>query len=336
MKRTGHLFETIISFRNLYSASKKALKGKKYNPGQSAFYFDLENELIALETELKKGEYQPRPYRRFEIFEPKRRHICAADIRDRVVHHAICKIIEPLFDRTLIFDTYACRKNKGGHAAIKRMQTFSRRFSYFCKCDIRHYFETMDHDVLKSVISRKIKDKQLNDLLWRIIDHRVPGNPPGKGVPIGNLTSQVFANLYLGELDHFIKERCCVKGYGRYMDDFILFGDDKYELKGHLAKIEKFAGTKLKLDIKNEETMIGPVHIGIPFLGFRIYPGTTRLKRANLVRFRRNIRKRMNEYFSGQIDEDFLTASVRSMIAHISHADTYNARKSMFFEFNIM
>jgi len=330
VKRYGGLFERIVAFDNLLLAANRALKGKKQKRGAAAFYFGLENELLAIEKELLDGRYSPMPCRDFHVYEPKRRKICAAEFRDRVVHHAICNVLEPILDRGLIFDTYACRRGKGSHAAVRRTQEFSRRFAYFLKCDIRGYFENVDHRVLKALLSRRIKDRRLLDLLSVIIDHPVPQGRPGKGIPIGNLTSQLFANIYLGELDHFLKERLATKGYVRYMDDFLVFGPDKRVLRECLTAIRKFVNGRLLLDLKDEALIVAPVWQGIPFLGFRVFPGTVRLDKRRLKRFRRKTRQRERQYRQGQIDEDFLVNSVRSMVAHVSHANTYVMRKGFF------
>lgn len=330
MKRHGNLFERIVGFENLMLAAKKAFRGKKDREPVARFYFSYENELLELERELRSGDYSPKPYSAFEIFEPKKRRICAADIRDRVVHHAICNVIEPMLDKTLIYDTYACRTGKGTHAAIERARCFAKRFSFFLKCDIRKYFETVDHEILKRQLSGKFKDGRLLRLLFRIIDHPVPGGVPGKGIPIGNLTSQLFANYYLSELDHFLKDRMAIRGYVRYMDDFLVFGTDKGLLAEHFSGIRRFVGERLRLEIREEVSFIAPVLQGIPFLGFRIFPGMVRLKRENLVRFRRKVKSLENAYLNGALEEERLADSVRSMIAHISHADTYRFRREFF------
>jgi len=330
MKRYGGLFERIVAFDNLLSAANRALKGKKRKRGAAAFYFGMENELLAIENELIEGRYSPMPYRDFHVYEPKKRKICAADFRDRVVHHAICNVLEPILDRGLIFDTYACRRGKGNHAAVRRTQGFSRRFPYFLKCDIRSYFENVDHHVLKTLLSRKIKGRHLLDLLSVIIDHPVPQGLPGKGIPIGNLTSQLFANIYLGELDHFLKDRLAIKGYVRYMDDFLVFGPNKKALGGWLTAIRKFVSGRLLLELKDEALVVAPVSRGVPFLGFRIFPGTVRLDSSRMKRFRHKTRERERQYHRGEITESFLADSMRSMVAHVSHANTYMMRKGFF------
>jgi len=331
MKRHGFLFEDIVRFENLVLAAKKAMRGKKHKQAAgSRFYFDLENEILALQEELLSGTYRPGNYRVFEIREPKPRKICASRFRDRVVHHAICNLLEPHFERRHVFASYACRTGKGSHAALRKTREFARRYRYFLKADIQKYFESIDHDILKVLLRRLFKDRRLLALLDQVVDHAVPGNPTGKGVPIGNLTSQHFANLYLGELDHFLKERLQIKGYVRYMDDFILFDDNKEKLGGCLEMIRRFLKENLALQLKEKVTRIAPVTEGVPFLGFRVYPNLIRLQRSNWVRTRTNYRRWQKAFQGGQISENELAARLRSSLAHISHANTQNLRRKEF------
>jgi len=330
MKRLNHLFEKVVSFENLLLASKKALRGKKSRASVAHFYFHLENELITLQSELASENYRPSSYHQFEIREPKVRQICSSRFRDRVVHHAICNWIEEPLERRLIHDTYACRLGKGAHAAVNRTQEFTRRNKYFLKCDIRKYFQSIDHSILKSLLRRILKDKKLLRLIDLIINHGVPDSAPGKGLPIGNLTSQHFANFYLGELDHYLKERLRLKAYVRYMDDFISFSNDKNDLQELLEKIRQFASEKLKLELKKEVVRIAPVSEGVPFLGFRIFPNLIRLQRPNLVRFRKKLKKREAQFRAGLIDEKQLAVSVGSMVAHIQHVNSTRLRRRDF------
>ena len=329
MKRHGNIFEGIISFDNLLLASHKAMKGKKFKSSTGSFYFNLENEIFDLQEELRKGIYHPSQYTQFEIREPKVRKICCSEFKDRVIHHAICNKIEPIFESRAIYDSYACRVGKGAHAALFRCQKFTKSFNYFLKCDIRKFFESIDHLVLKKLIRKVFKDYKLISLLDFIIDHKVPGNFDGKGLPIGNLTSQHFANFYLGELDHFIKDCLRVKGYVRYMDDFILFAENKNTLHGQLEKIRLFLHENLKLILKEKVTMIAPTFEGVPYLGFRVFPGMIRLKRENLVRMRRTITKKEKLFKRGIITEKSLIQSVNSILAHVSHMDSLGARRKI-------
>ena len=330
MKRYGHLFEEVIDYGNLLAAAHRARRGKRDRVDVARFVFDLEPNLLKLQEELRSGTYEMRPYRAFVIREPKRRQICAAQFRDRVVHHAVCAVLDPIFEACLIDDTYACRRGKGTHAAVRRLQEFSRRMPYVLMCDVRGYFETVDQDVLKVLCRRKLKDKSLLSLLDRIIEHPLPGGKRGKGVPIGNLTSQYFANLYLGELDHYVKDRLRLPGYIRYMDDIAVFADDKPRLHLAIAAIRDFLYETLRLELRDERTLLSPVAQGVPFLGFRVFPGLIRLDGRKLARLRRRVRVREAAYRLGRIDEDDLAQSVRSMVGHVCHTDSLQARKRVF------
>ncbi len=330
MRRQKDLFNQVVSFQNVLSAANRALRGKKNRISSAAFRFHLETEVINLCEELKKDSYCPRSYHIFEIKDPKVRKICSSHLRDRVVHHAVCAVLEPVLERRLISDSYACRVGKGSHLALKRCRKFTMTNQYFLKCDVRKFFETVDHDLLKKLLRRIIKDPFMLRLLDRIIDHAVPGNESGRGLPIGNLTSQHFANLFLGELDHFLKDQLRVKSYLRYMDDFIIFGPDARELQGLLIQVETFLATTLKLELKESATRIAPVSEGVPFLGMRIYRDLIRIQRPNLIRFRKKMKKLESDYISGRISEADLTCSMNSRIAHLSHANTFCLRKKEF------
>lgn len=329
MKRTGNLFGQVTSFENLIKATRQAARGKKEQLRVVDFLFHQEQECLQLQNELKQGEWEPSHFRIFEIREPKPRRISAADFRDRVIHHALCNVLEPIFDRRLIFDSWACRKGKGTHQAVQRAQQFSQRYPYFLKCDIRRYFDNIDHSILQRLLRRIIKDRDLLNVLDKIILHPLPDTMLGKGIPIGNLTSQHFANLYLGELDHHLKERCNIKAYLRYMDDMVIFADDKRQLHKALGVIEEFIASDLHLSLKPSATLIAPLTEGLPFLGFRIFPKLIRLNKQGLRRFRRRLRLHEKAYQSGEIDVEILTASVQSMIAHMHHADTQRLRQSL-------
>ena len=330
MKRHGHLFEKVIDYHTLLAAAHRARRGKRDRVEVARFVFHLESNLLALQEELRTGTYGMRPYRAFVIREPKRRRICAAQFRDRVVHHAVCGVLDPIFEAGLIGDTYACRRRKGTHAAVRRLQEFSRRCAFVLLCDVRHYFETLDHEVIKALYRRKLKDKALLCLLDHIIDHPLPGGRPGKGVPIGSLTSQYLANLYLGELDHFVKDRLRLPGYVRYMDDFAVFAEDKPRLHRTLGAIRGFLQETLRLELREERTLVAPVTQGVPFLGFRVFPALVRLDGRKLARLRRRVRRRETACRLGRIDEDALARSVRGMAGHVCHVDALQARRQVF------
>ena len=267
MKRQGNLWDGMISFENLLHAAQAAARGKRFKPGVARFVFDLERQLLRLHEELAGKTYRPGPYRTFTIYEGKTRQISAAPFRDRVVHHALTGVLEPIFERSFIFDSYACRKGKGTHAAVDRCQRFARRYRYVLKADVRKFFPSIDHRVLEGAIARKIKDPDVLWLVGRIIDHSNPQDPvlmwfPGddlftpterrRGLPLGNQTSQFFANVYLDPLDHFITDRLGLS-YVRYVDDFLVFADDKRRLREARAEVERLPGTAASPDPPAQE-----------------------------------------------------------------------------------
>lgn len=242
MKRHGNLWPRVVDFANLEAAARQAQRGKRYRENVLEFNYNLEGELLALHGELESKSYQPGPYRTFHIVEPKKRMISAAPYRDRVVHHALCNVIVPIFERTFIHDSYANRVGFGTHRALRRFTKFARANKYVLQCDLQKYFASIDHDILKKLIRRKVKCRDTLWLIDTIVDHSNKQEPaafyfPGddlftpserrRGLPIGNLTSQFFANVYLNGFDHFVKEKLSVARYVRYVDDFALFSDDR-------------------------------------------------------------------------------------------------------------
>jgi len=319
------LFERATSFAALVAAARQAVRGKKKRLAVRRLLFDLEPRLIRLSDDLQAGTWAPGPYRTFTVCEPKQRLIAAAPLDDRVVHHGVCAVIEAIFERHSIHHSYACRKGKGTHLAVRRTQRLARRYRYFLKGDIRKFFDSVDHGILKAMLRRIVDDDRLLELLDRIVDCGPPGLPAGKGLPIGNLTSQHFANLYLAPLDRALCGRFGEGRYLRYMDDFLLFGDSKDELHRAWAGAGT-ALTKIELELKDAATLIAPVTEGVPFLGMRVFPGTVRLKHAGRSRFFRNKRLRQNELEDGEIGSENFLRSEMSVFGHLAHADTYHLR----------
>lgn len=345
MKRIGFLYDQICTFDNLLKAFYKARKGKRNNLNVAAFEVNLEPELFQLLDELKNGTYQPGAYRTFYIQDPKKRMISAAPFRDRVVHHALCNIIEPIFENTLIADTFANRKNKGTHAGIRRCQSFMRRYPYVLKADIRKYFPSIDHDILKAIIARKIKCPRTLDLIHLIIDNSNLQEPtldyfPGddlftiasrrKGLPMGNLTSQFFANLYLSPFDHFVKEELGILGYVRYVDDFVLFAGDKGRLHQVKEAARDFLAHQLRLQLHPKKCEVFPTRGGITFLGQRIFLTHRRLSRDNVLRFRRRLRHRLIQYQAGNLSPAAMECQLNSWLGHARQADTWRLRRKLF------
>lgn len=314
MKRVGGLFEQFVSFENLLSAYQKARKGAVGKRETQHFTFLLEYELFRLQRELRNGAYQPAPYRYFQIHDPKERTISVAAFRDRVVHHALINVLEPIYERCFIFDSYATRKGKGTHKAVCRAQHFLAQTGWFWKTDIDKYFDSMQQDILLALLRRKIKDAKLLTVAERIIRN---GGAGGKGLPIGNLTSQFFANVYLNRFDHFVKQTLGVRHYIRYMDDFVLFHPDRSTLKSYRTPVRNFLKEELDLQLKASATFLNSSTNGLTFLGRRIFPAVIRLARPNGKRMLRRMTVRQKEFAAGQIDEDTFLQSMNSYWAHL-------------------
>jgi len=330
---------------NLRLAFYKAKKGKPLTHARAAFEVNLEWELYRLMEELQIGNYQPGGYTTFKIYDPKERMISAAPFRDRVVHHALCNIIEPIFEPTLIFDTYANRKGKGTHAGIRRCQDFIRQYKYVLKADIRKYFPSIDHAILKEIIRRKIKCRPTLNLIDKIVDNSnrqelvrdyFEGDDlfspiaKAKGLPMGNLTSQFFANLYLSSFDHFMKEELRIKGYVRYVDDYVAFHNDKKALHNLKKEAEAFLSEKLRLLTHPRKSQISATKDGITFLGQRIFTTHRRLRRENVQRFRKRLKSRLIDYRKGEISPDLMECQLNSWLGHAKQADTFRLRKQIY------
>lgn len=258
----GELFDELCSYENLELAFKKARKGKTLKDYVVKFENNLEENLNTLRNELISQTYTPEPLETFVLRDPKTRTISKADFRDRVIHHAVCNIIEPMFDKTFIYDSYANRRGKGTLNAIKRFDYFKRKVSknnsrncFVLKADIKHYFETVDHEILISLIEKKVKNLELITLI-KIILKNHDSKSEGRGMPLGNLTSQFFANLYLNELDQFVKHKLRAKYYIRYVDDFLILHPSKNILRDFKENINCFLNGKLKLDLHPDKSRI--------------------------------------------------------------------------------
>lgn len=314
----------VSSFGALYRAYKKALRGSGKTHQAMAFTFFLETELLQLQKSIVEGTYRPAPYREFQIWDPKKRTISVANFRDRVVHHAVVGVLEPIYERRFIYDSWATRKGKGVHAARERAQIFSRKYCWYLKTDIDQYFASINHHILMDVLLRKIKDKPMLKLINRILKN---GGKDGKGLPIGNLTSQFFANVYLDPFDHFVKEQLGVKGYLRYMDDFVLFSSDKHQLKKWYKEIDQYLTDRVMLTLKPTATFLNRSSHGVPFLGARIFPSVMRIKRENLRRLLRRMRRKAAQYGEGILTEDELLASMNGYYAYWESYDSLQLRK---------
>jgi retron-type reverse transcriptase len=345
VKTYKHLYPKVYDFENIYLAYRKARKGKRGRAQPAMFERVQDDELLNLQEELQTFTYKPGAYHSFYIHDPKQRLISAAPFRDRVVHHALCRVIEPIWESRFIHDSYANRVGKGTHRALDRTQSFARQYKYFLQCDVIQFFPSIDHAVLRREFARLIRDENILWLCDQILqsgvgvlseeydmvyfngDDLLAADRP-RGLPIGNLTSQFWANVYLNKLDHFVKRDLKCQAYIRYVDDFLLFSNDKLELAGWRSYIIQKL-TELRLTLHEECAQIFPTSTGIPFLGFRVYPDHRLLKTRKAIHFRRKLKRLLRDYANGLLDFSKLNQTVQSWIHYVGYGDTWGLRRSV-------
>lgn len=331
--KNHNLYLRIHDFKNLHSAYLATRKNKRYRQEILQFSYQLEKNLISIQKDLMTKNYQVSSYRRFYIYEPKKREIMALPFRDRIIQQALCQIIEPILERSFIFDSYACRKMKGIHVASSRLTQFLRRGrkkwgeKFYClKADISRFFPSINRQILFSLLKKKIHCKDTLSLIEKILFSDSMNN---KGLPIGNLTSQIWANVYLNELDHFIKENLRKKLYLRYMDDFIILDSDKNQLKDNLRKTDLFLKINLALNL-NSKTSIFPILRGIDFVGYRHWLDYRLPRKQSLLRIKRQFKKTKNKLLIRKISINKYLASIASWKGYLQHADTFKLRQRLF------
>ncbi len=360
MRTYKNLYPQIHSFANLYLSFRAARKAKRHRVAVARFESDLEHNLLQLEAQLREQAYRPGPYTSFYVYEPKRRLVSAAPFRDRVVHHALCQVIEPIWEPRFIHTNYACRLGKGTHRALDQCHDWVRRFRYCFHGDIVRYFPSIDHQIMRCLLARRIADRRTMWLIDRILDSGAgiqvgeypmtyfaqddPLTRSGqglfaalrpRGLPIGNLTSQFWANVYLHQLDKFAKHQLRCRAYLRYMDDFLLFSDDKAQLQEWKSAVRDFLAEHLRLVLHPRKSLVFPVKVGVDFCGFRIYPTHRRLRRSSVRRFVRRFRRQREAYQRGELPLEEISTSVQSWIAHAAHGDTWRLRERLFADYPI-
>jgi retron-type reverse transcriptase len=295
-----------------------------------------------LHEELTSGAYRPGEYTYFTIHEPKERRVAAAPFRDRVVHHALVRVLQPLFERRFIEDSFACRPGKGTHAGMRRAAEYARRFPGAMKCDIRRYFPNIDHEILLGGIRRVVGDARVLDLIgWILASHRdgvrrcyggslFEVREVGVGLPIGNLTSQFFANIHLDGFDHFVKQELRVKGYVRYVDDFLLFAADRETARRYGGAAREYL-RGLRLEIHPDKYRLCRTAVGVDFCGFvPRSDGRIRVRRASVKRFERRLRERRWQWGRGDCDASEVRATVQAWVGHAAHAQSWHLRSKVF------
>lgn len=325
MKRPGFLIEPIADMANLELAYCKARRDKAAKAQVLAFSKNLRANLKRLQAQILSGDVEIGGYHYFTVFDPKKRQICAAPFSQRVLHHALMNVCHPYFEQQQIFDSYASRIGKGTYSALERVGEFNRRFTWFLKLDVRKYFDSIHHGVVRSQLCRLFKDPQLLCIFDRILDSYAV--LPGRGVPIGNLTSQYFANHYLAPADHYAREALRVPAYIRYMDDMVLWHDDKAALLEAGRRFQNFIRERLKQELKpfclNKNTA------GLPFLGYLLYPDATRLAHRSRRRYIQKIKTCQTALDAGVWTQKEFQNHATPLTAFTEHADAKAFRQKV-------
>lgn len=321
--RLIHKFEDIISLENLLEAWQEFLLGKRNRKDVQEFRTNLMDNILKLHHDLVYHKYEHGGYEAFKVYDPKTRNIHKATVGDRLLHHAIYRQLYPFFDRTFIFDSYSCRLEKGTHKAIVRFNQFflkvSRNNTNTCwvlKGDIRKFFASIDHKILINILKDYISDENIIWLLTKVIDSFQAEN--GKGLPLGNLTSQLFANVYLNEFDRFIKHKIKAKFYIRYADDFVILSDDRAWLENQVPVIKEFLWARLNLEVHPNKLFIKTMSSGVDFLGWINFPGYKVLRRATKMRMFRKLK-----------ENSYKEESLNSYLGMISHGDAFKIKKDL-------
>jgi RNA-directed DNA polymerase len=334
MKIYKNIYEQIISLDNLFLAWDKFKSDKQKKRDVREFEWHLEENIFQLHRDLEHRKYKHGVYTSFYIHDPKQRHIHKAVIRDRILHHAIFNILNPIFESTFISNSFSCRVGKGTHKGIDALNKSLRQESsnnfkscFALKCDIRKFFDTVDHSILLDIIIKRIKDADAIRLLEEIIESFISQRSTifqRKGLPLGNLTSQLFANIYLNEFDQFVKQKIRIKHYIRYTDDFVVVSECRQYLENIIEPIRVFLSNKLALELHPNKVTIRKFHQGVDFLGYIVFPRYRLLRTKTRKRIFRKLKERVEEYKNGAINKQSLEQSLQSYIGVFSHANAYN------------
>lgn len=323
------MFDKIVSLNNLFLAWREFRRGKRSKLDVQTFEYNLEDNLFKLHSELINRTYTNDPYDSFYITDPKLRHINKASVRDRVVHQAFFRVLCPIYEKSFISDSYSCRINKGTHRGVARLESWLRKVSrnfkqptYALKCDIKKFFDTIDHKILLSLVARKSHDLSTQWLISQVVNSFA--SEPGKGLPLGNVTSQLFSNIYLNELDQFVKHQLKVKYYLRYCDDFVILGDNQDYLKNLIPKLADFLNEKLKVNLHERKIIIRKYRAGVDFLGYVLLPHYRVLRTKTKQRMMRKLLYRATDFKQGSISKLKLNQTVQSYLGVLRHCSGYS------------
>ncbi len=326
MRRVGNLMPRILHFDNLCNAFLKAARGKQEKETVKAFREHLDERLEEIRMQLSDASFKFDHYHFFTIYDPKKRLICAAPFPARVVFHALMNVCEPVLERWQIHDSYACRKGKGTYKALERARFYAGKYQWFVKLDVRKFFDSINHEVLKQSLARLFKDSLLLRIFCDIIDSHCSSH--GQGLPMGNLTSQYFANHYMAMADHYAKEQLGAKAMVRYMDDILFFHDDKEELKRLATEYMAFLSGVLKLQLHPQ--VMNRTVCGVPYLGYVVYKDKLRLNQRSRKRFRQKVSELDEAWLTGRMAERECTDRMQSALAFVQKADTRGLRENVY------
>jgi len=336
MKVYKDLLEPIISVENLFLAWDEFRRGKQNKIDVMKFEWRLEENIFDLHRELKSDRYKHGAYRAFYIQDPKQRLVHKATVRDRILHHAISNILNPIFEPTFIANSFSCRGGKGTHKGVKVLARILRKVSrnhtspcFALKCDVFKFFASVDHAVLNRILEKRIGDKAALELVGKVIGSFNTKGTSGKGLPIGNLTSQLSANIYMNELDQFLKHELKVKNYVRYTDDFIIVGNDVQYLKDLLPKIEQFLEDYLALKVHPRKIITRKFTQGVDFLGYIIFPHHILLRTKTRRRLVRKLSERSDQYAAGKVTAESFNQTWQSYLGVLSHAHSYKLAEKL-------
>jgi len=336
MKTYNNLFDRVISPETLFTSWEIFKSDKRNKLDVIRFEMNLEENIFRLHRDLKNGRYRHGPYEGFYISDPKQRHIHKALVRDRVLHHAVFSVLNPIFEPTFISTSFSCRIGYGTHKGVEALQAMMRKVSknntcqcYVLKCDVRKFFDSMGHRGLLAILGRRVKDGKMMGLLESIIESYTSAQGDWRGVPIGNLTSQLFANVYMNEFDQFMKHILKVSYYARYTDDFAIVSEDQEYLEKLLPQIEEFLKKVLGLVVHPDKIIFTKFCQGVDFLGYINFPHHRLLRTKTKRRIFSKMRRRSKEYARGQIDKNKLDQSMQSYLGVLGHANTYRLQERL-------
>jgi len=337
----SHSFKDIVSLENLFKAWQEFIRGKRKRRDVQRFSSRLVDNVLELHQDLKSLTYQHGGYQAFKINDPKPRQIHKASVRDRLIHHAIYRILYPFFDKIFIADSYSCRLGKGTHKAANRLRQFARQTSknnaracWALKCDIRKFFANIDHDALISALREYIPDEKIIRLLENIIQSFTSVKGKNIGLPLGNLTSQLFVNVYMNKFDQHVKHKLRIKYYVRYADDFIFFSEDRERLKNLIGRIKEFLRDNLKLELHPDKVFIKTIASGVDFLGLVNFPDYRILRTKTKKRMLKKLKKKYKAWQSGLISGESFNQSLQSYLGMLKYCEGYKIEKNISLTFH--